>query len=92
MAEKNRSRLSSLTSTPSRYYRVGLIARIVDVRALREQIQLWAGPPPPTMWETLAQLVVGEWESDRMRATLATLAMSSDDDPFDYSELPKVTL
>ncbi len=46
----------------------------------------------PNPHGSLHALIVNEWDSDRKRATLATLAMASPDAQFDYAVLPKVLL
>ncbi|HWJ96734.1 MAG TPA: nucleotidyltransferase domain-containing protein [Acidimicrobiales bacterium] len=63
-----------------------------DLSDLRRRLERWTGPSPSAPWSTLAQWAVAEWSTDRMRATLATLALGGSEEPFDYSELPKVTL
>lgn len=59
---------------------------------LADRLQDLVGEVPSSRYESLAQLAVVEWDSDRDIATLAILAMSEQGDSFDYSELPKVLL
>lgn len=82
------SMVKELSSAPSAH--IG--ESVADLHRLRTQITEWAGEPAPLAGETLAQIAVHEWESDRMRSTLAMLALAHADAPFDYSSLPKVTL
>jgi Nucleotidyltransferase domain. len=59
---------------------------------LRARLASTVGPLVSNPYGSIAALIVSEWDSDRERATLATLATASDAATFDYSELPKVLL
>lgn len=59
---------------------------------LRRRLAGVVGSLETNVHGSLRALIVNEWDADRDRATLATLATASDDRSFDYAALPKVLL
>lgn len=63
-----------------------------ELEKLQRRLVEAVGEPPPTIYESLESLAVAEWDDDRERATLAIMAMTSEDQKVGYSDLPKVLL
>jgi hypothetical protein len=57
--------------------------------SLREIVDL---PSTEPRYQSLAELVLSEWERDHERAALAALVLGDDIDAFDYAQLPRIAL
>lgn len=63
-----------------------------DLDELRSRIAVVAGDPETAGYSTIQALAVGEWETNRERSVLATMALANNAQEFDYSLMPKVLL